>query len=143
MNDYSRVSLWLDSLWDIDPRTQLSGAVDADVAIVGAAFSGLWSAYYLLKARPVLRVVVLEREIAVFGASGRNGGWCSALFAAPANKIAKHYGRNAALALKEEMFRTVDEVGRVTQQEGIDAHFRKGGTLTLVTSPTQLERVKA
>src|SRR5215210_6673013 len=41
-------------------------------------YSGLWTAYYLLKADPKLRVVIVEREIAGFGASGRNGGWCSA-----------------------------------------------------------------
>ena len=54
--------------------------MDADVAIVGGGLTGLWTAWYLLAARPGLKVVVLEKEIAGFGASGRNGGWCSALF---------------------------------------------------------------
>lgn len=142
MREYGRYSLWLDSLGDIQPRPPMAGDTEADVAIVGAGYTGLWTAYYLLKERPDLRVVIVDREVAGFGASGRNGGWCSALFAAPMGKIARRYGRNAALALKTEMSRTVDEVGRATEEEGIDAHFHKGGTLTLVTSPTQLQRVR-
>lgn len=142
MREYGRYSLWLDSLGDIQPRPPMAGDTEADVAIVGAGYTGLWTAYYLLKERPDLRVVIVDREVAGFGASGRNGGWCSALFAAPMGKIARRYGRNAALALKTEMCRTVDEVGRATEEEGIDAHFHKGGTLTLVTSPTQLQRVR-
>lgn len=136
-------SLWLDTFeGGLTPRRPLEGDIAADVAIVGAGYTGLWTAYYLLKAQPELRVVILEREISGFGASGRNGGWCSALFAASHDKIAKGHGREAAVRLQREMFSTVDEVGRVLAAEGIDAHFHKGGTLTLVTSPTQLDRVK-
>ena len=140
--DYRDLSLWMDQVGPIEPRPALPGDRDADVAIVGAGYTGLWTAYYLLKSQPDLRVAIIEKEVAGFGASGRNGGWCSALFAAPAHKIAKRYGRNAALSLKKEMCKTVDEIGRVVDEEGIDAHFNKGGTLTLVTSPTQLARVK-
>ena len=61
---------------------------DVDVAVVGAGLTGLWTAYYLLEADPRLRVVVLEAETAGFGASGRNGGWCSALFPAGLAKLA-------------------------------------------------------
>ena len=75
---YRSRSLWLDGLADdpLVPRPALPGPVDADVAIVGAGYTGLWTAYYLRRADPGLRVVVLEREVAGFGASGRNGGWC-------------------------------------------------------------------
>ena len=141
---YRDVSLWMDQLDEsLTPRPPLHGDISADVAIVGAGYTGLWTAYYLLRSDPTMRVVLLEKEIAGFGASGRNGGWCSALFAAPAAKIAKTYGRDAAIAMQYAMFETVDEVGRVSAEEGIDAAFHKGGTLTLVTSPTQLERVQA
>lgn len=114
----------------------------ADVAIVGAGYTGLWTAYYLLKAEPSLNVVVVEKDIAGYGASGRNGGWCSALFAASHRKIARHYGRDAAIAQQRAMFDTVDEVGRMTAAEGLDCDFLKSGTLTLVTAATQLDRVK-
>ena len=69
-------------------RPPLAGDLDVDVAIVGAGFTGLWTAYYLAEADPSLRIVVLEAEIAGFGASGRNGGWCSALFPASLSSLA-------------------------------------------------------
>src|SRR5262245_50066162 len=74
---YRQISFWHDSVPDdLTPRPALPGDADADVVIVGAGFTGLWTAYYLAQADPSLRVVVLEREVAGFGASGRNGGWC-------------------------------------------------------------------
>ena len=142
--NYRSYSLWLDVLdQGLEPRPPLPGDVDVDVAIVGAGYTGLWTAYYLLKAQPDLRVALLEKEIAGFGASGRNGGWCSALFAASPHKIASRYGRDAAITMQHAMFDTVDEVGKVCESEGIDARYCKGGTLTLVTAPTQEARVRA
>ena len=91
-SDYRSRSLWLDDIAasgaDLDRRPALPGARNADVAIIGAGFTGLWTAYYLLQHDPTLRVVLLEKEIAGFGASGRNGGWCSALFPASMEKVA-------------------------------------------------------
>ena len=76
------LSLWHDTLPDGDdltPRAPLPGDRDTDVAIVGAGFTGLWTALYLRRLDPSLRVTLVEAEVAGFGASGRNGGWCSAL----------------------------------------------------------------
>jgi glycine/D-amino acid oxidase-like deaminating enzyme len=70
-------SFWLSTL-ELTPRAPLPGDVDVDVAIVGAGFTGLWTAYYLAAADPALRIAVVEARVAGFGASGRNGGWCSA-----------------------------------------------------------------
>lgn len=141
---YRNLSLWMGSLDEpVEQRRGLVGDIEADVAIVGAGYTGLWTAYYLLRADPSTRVVLLEKETAGFGASGRNGGWCSALFAAPLAKIARSYGREAAVAMQRAMFDTVDEVGRAVAREGIEADYHKGGTLTLVTSPTQLDRVRS
>ena len=75
--------------------------------------TGLWTAYYLLRADPTLRVVVLEAETAGFGASGRNGGWCSALFPTSLQKVAASSSREAAVALLRAMQSTVDEIGAV------------------------------
>jgi glycine/D-amino acid oxidase-like deaminating enzyme len=127
------------------PRQALPGSTDADVAIVGAGFTGLWTAYYLLTADPTLRVVILEAETAGFGASGRNGGWCSALFPASLATMSALPGssRTAALALHQAMRATVDEVLAVAASEGIDAQARKGGTVTLARTPAQLRRARA
>ena len=70
------------------PGPPLPGDRDADVCIVGAGFTGLWTAYYLTRPSPDLRIVVLEKEFAGFGASGRNGGWLSAELAGSRERYA-------------------------------------------------------
>jgi glycine/D-amino acid oxidase-like deaminating enzyme len=125
-------SFWLESLGAITPRDPLPGDVSVDVAIVGGGYTGLWTAYYLARAAPELRVVVLEAAYCGFGASGRNGGWCSALFPAKVSPAMQ-------LALDD----TVDEVARVAEAEGIDCHYAKGGTVTLARTPAQLRRARA
>jgi glycine/D-amino acid oxidase-like deaminating enzyme len=144
MRDYRRFSFWLDSVPDdLTPRPPLESDVDVDVAIVGAGYTGLWTAYYLVTADPTLRIAVAESEIAGFGASGRNGGWASALFSADSDKLEKRFGRAASISLQGAMFATVDEIGRVATSEGIDVHFCKGGTLSVATSPAHLHTLKA
>jgi glycine/D-amino acid oxidase-like deaminating enzyme len=121
----------------------LAGDVDVDVAIAGAGYTGLWTAYYLSRAEPGLRIAVCEREIAGFGASGRNGGWCSALFPASLGKLERMAGRDAAIAMQRAMQDTVDEVAAAVSAEGIDCHWAKGGTVQLARSVTQLDRATA
>ena len=141
---YRKLSFWHDTVpGSLEPRDPLQGDRDADVAIAGAGFTGLWTAYYIKKARPELRVVVCEREIAGFGASGRNGGWCSALFPASLSKLDRMGGRDAAIAMYRAMQQTVDEVGAAVAAEGIDCHWAKGGTVQLARSAVQLERARA
>ena len=110
---------------------------------MGAGFTGLWTAHYLAEADPGLRIVVIEAETVGFGASGRNGGWCSALFPASLDKLARLGNRSGALALDAAMRDTVDEVARATAAEGIDAQLAKGGTISLVRSRAQLARARA
>ena len=144
--DYATLSLWHETAEDSwAPRPMLPGDRQADVAVVGAGFTGLWTAYYLLRADPTLRVLVLEAETAGFGASGRNGGWCSALFPTSLTQLARLPGatRSSALALHAAMRATVDEVLRVADEEGIDAGAAKGGTVTVARSPAQLARARA
>jgi glycine/D-amino acid oxidase-like deaminating enzyme len=141
---YERLSLWHDTVdTDWTPRAPLDGPAEADVAIVGAGFTGLWTAHYLAEADPELRIVVLEAETAGFGASGRNGGWCSALFPASLTTLAGYADRAGALAQHRAMRETVDEVARVAAAEGIDAQLAKGGTIALARSRAQWSRARA
>lgn len=135
------MSFWLSEL-ELVPRPAVPGDLDVDVVIVGAGYTGLWSAYYLAGADPTLRIAVVEAEFAGFGASGRNGGWCSALFPASLTQLARRFGRPAAMAMYRAMESSVDEVGRVAAAEGIDCHYSKGGTLTLARSRAQLARAR-
>ena len=138
MSSYSSLSFWHDTVGeDLHPRPSLPGDIVADVAIVGAGYTGLWTAYYLKRQQPDLRVIVIESEIAGFGASGRNGGWCLGEMAGDKDRLAVRHGRGPVMALMREMFSTVDEVGKVAAAEGIDCHFHKGGILTFATNTAQ------
>jgi glycine/D-amino acid oxidase-like deaminating enzyme len=142
---YGHLSYWHDSLGAeaLAPRPALAGDTDADVAIIGGGLTGLWTAWYLLQREPSLRIVVLEKEIAGFGASGRNGGWCSALFPRSTASLERLHGREAARAMRTAMVATVDEVGRAAADAGIDADFVKGGTVAYARSAVQLAAARA
>ncbi|WP_298516022.1 FAD-binding oxidoreductase [uncultured Nocardioides sp.] len=130
---YRGLSLWHETTpTDWTPRPALAGDTEADVAIVGAGYTGLWTAYYLARAEPSLRIVMVESEVAGFGASGRNGGWCSALFPTSLGET-----QDAAMRA------SVDEVLAVAAAEGIDCHAAKGGTIVLARTPAQLARARA
>ena len=140
------LSLWHETAEDDwSPRPSLPGDTQVDVAVVGAGLTGLWTALYLLRDEPSLRVAVLEAETAGFGASGRNGGWCSALFPASLSTMAALPGssREAALALHRAMRHTVDEVLATAAEEGIDPRAHKGGTISLARTRAQLRRAHA
>jgi glycine/D-amino acid oxidase-like deaminating enzyme len=107
---------------------------------VGAGYTGLWTAYYLKLADPTLRIAVVEAEVAGFGASGRNGGWCSALYPVSLPRLAREHGRDAAVRQYRAMQATVAEVGRVIEADGLAADWAAGGTVTLARSEPQLRR---
>ncbi len=139
--EYSDLSLWLDTLpGGLEPRGALDGDTDVDVAIVGGGFTGLWTAYYLTERDPALRVVVIEREICGFGASGRNGGWVVGELPAGVDTYAAGATHDAAMRQARELFATVDEVGRVAAAEGIDCGFAKGGVIRWARNAAQAAR---
>ncbi len=141
--NYRQLSFWHDTVpGSLDPGGGLTDDTQVDVAIVGAGLTGLWTAYYLNKANAGLRIAICEREIAGFGASGRNGGWCSALFPASLTKLDRMAGRDQAIAMYRAMQQTVNEVGSVTIAENIDCHWAKGGTVMFARSPIQMQRAR-
>lgn len=143
MKDYATYSFWLETCDDdLTPRPGLDGSIDVDVAILGAGYSGLWTAYYLLAREPALKVAIVEKEIAGFGASGRNGSWCTCHFPTSLGAIAEHHGADAARALYRAMAGSVDEVARVAAAEGFDIHFLKGGGMTVARGRHQLPAVR-
>lgn len=129
MNQWRTISLWMDQLDEpLTARPSLQADIQADVAIVGAGYTGLWTAYYLKRQAPQLRIVVLEAETAGFGASGRNGGWLMGNMLGEDRLLAGLPGaaRRAAFELLHDI---PDEVARVTEREGIECDLRKGGVL--------------
>ena len=134
-------SLWLDQLeTPITSRPPLGGNADVDVAIVGAGYGGLWSAYSLLRADPSLRVLVVEREMVGFGASGRNGGWCVGELAGGLGGAIATWGADAGIAMTHAIIDTVDEIAKVISAEGIECGFEPGGVIRLARTAPQLAR---
>lgn len=144
MTDYRKYSFWLENSGDdLNPRPTLSQSTDVDVAILGGGYTGLWTAYYLLRSDPGLKVAVVEKEIVGYGASGRNGGWCSSKFPVTPRMLEHRFGRERARALMLAMNDAVEDVSRVCQQENIDAHFHKGGILTLARGEHHVPMLRA
>lgn len=143
MSSWRGVSLWMDQLQEpLQPRPALAQDLQADVAIIGAGYTGLWTAYYLKRQAPQLNVVMVEAQVAGFGASGRNGGWL----------MGNLLGEDRLLgalpaAARAEGFQLLhgipDEVARVCQQERIDCDLRKGGVLYCAARyPEQAQRLR-
>ncbi len=137
---------WPQSLWrDTNRRFFFPSPVvdlDADVLIIGAGFTGLWTAHHILELQPGARVVVVDAVQPGFGASGRNGGWCSALLPMELADVADRHGINVARDLQQEMFRTVDSIGQFVAARGIDCGWAKGGSLTVATNNAHGSRLR-
>ena len=137
-------SLWWDSLSQpLKIRESVTSNLNFDVAIIGAGYTGLWAAYYLKQKEPNLTIGVFDASVAGFGASGRNGGWCSALFPVGLDKLAKQSNRETAIRMQKTMFETVNEVGKIIESENIDADWQKGGSYSIARDEIQLKRAKA
>ena len=143
MTTNGNVSFWYAADGLPAPRPALAGDLEVDVAIVGAGYTGLWSAYYLAKADPTLRIAVLESRFAGFGASGRNGGWLANSITGGREGYVKSHGRALVGDFQRMLNDTIDEVIAVAAAEGIDAHIHKGGELLVAGNQAQLGRLEA
>ena len=138
------VSFWYADLGGLpQKRPPLDGDMAVDVCIIGAGYTGLWSAWYLKQADPSLRILIVEKEFAGFGASGRNGGWLTGGFAWSHEKYLSTGTPEGVRAMVQAMNGTVDEVIRVAELEGIDADIRRTDELMVAVTPAQMARVTA
>lgn len=126
------MNLWEETLFFNTPeRAALDTQIDADVVIIGGGFTGLWSAYHLKALDPSLRIVVLEAERIGFGASGRNGGWASALYPTTVG-----YSE-----VRPHLLNSIDEIGAFVHHHAAHVGFVKSGTLTVARNRAQLRRL--
>jgi glycine/D-amino acid oxidase-like deaminating enzyme len=112
-----------------------------DVVIVGGGFSGLWTAHHLKEWEPTLRIAVLEKSLVGTGASGRNGGWVSALYPIEDHKLRKQSTAESIFSLHFHLRKTIDDIGEFATRERIDCGFAKGGSLTIARNEGQLKRL--
>ena len=141
-SDYSDKGLWHASYGPYEPNPPLAGDVRADVAIVGGGFTGMATAYYLLKAEPRMKVVVLESEVVGFGASGRNGSFAMTVIGLGLDVLVKLKGRERAREGHRYMERAVDTVGTLVEEEKLDCDYMRPGFLRMATSPAYVKKVQ-
>jgi glycine/D-amino acid oxidase-like deaminating enzyme len=129
MSAWRTISLWMDQLDEpLLARPALERDLDVDVAIIGAGYTGLWTAYYLKRLAPSLEIAIVEAQTAGFGASGRNGGWLMGNLLGEDRLLAELPAeqRRASFNLLHNI---PDEVEIVIEREGIDCDYLKGGVL--------------
>jgi len=138
------MNLWLETLdAPLQHRAGIIDDLDVDIAIVGGGFTGLWAAHFLRKEMPGANIVVLEKEFVGFGASGRNGGWASALYPVAFDRLVIEVGQERARNVREVWRRSVPELGAELAGLSIDAGFSYGGNITVARTQVQMKRVDA
>ncbi|MFN3847186.1 MAG: NAD(P)/FAD-dependent oxidoreductase [Paracoccaceae bacterium] len=137
------ISFWWQQIGLPPRRASLSGDSQADVCIIGAGYTGLWTALSLKSARPDLDILIVEAAFAGFGASGRNGGWLTGGFAWSHDRYARSAGPAPVRAMVSAMNDTVAEVIAQCDRLGIDAEITPTDELLVATSPAQWQRLQA
>lgn len=142
MTSYTDKGLWHATYGEYEEEPALRGDVTADVAIVGGGFTGMATAYYLLKAEPSMKVVILESEVVGYGASGRNGSFAMTVVGLGLDLLVKLKGRDRALAAHRYMERAVDTVGELVEGEGLDCDYIRPGFLRMATTPAYERKIR-
>jgi glycine/D-amino acid oxidase-like deaminating enzyme len=138
-----QVSWWMETTGDdLTPRPPLDGSITADVAILGAGYTGLWTALSILEKDPSRKVVIVEREIVGWGASGRNGGWLSPEISVSHTEMIARHGKDATRATHDALVDTIDHVQAAVERHGIDAHLDRHGMLMLARGGHQMKTLR-
>jgi glycine/D-amino acid oxidase-like deaminating enzyme len=130
---HTRHGYWLEEAGEVDPAPPLSGERQADVLIVGGGFTGLWTAWHVRQLAPEARVAILEAQACGHGPSGRNGGFCNAMWFSLAS-MRKRWGDSAALAVARAAEEAVERIGAFCEEQAVDAWFRPAGYLQVSTA---------
>ncbi len=133
---------WLEEAGSVDPLPPLSGSIEADFVVIGGGYTGMWTAWHLLRAEPSARVALLEGGLCGHGPSGRNGGFCESMWLA-AGALRERFGAGDGLALLDLASRSVTEIGEWCDENGVDAWFRQAGYICVSTAPAYDEAGRA
>ncbi len=140
------ISLWMSDLQNSSrtiERPSLTETQDVDIAIIGAGYTGLWTAYYLKQQAPTLNIALVEAKTVGFGASGRNGGWLMGAIEGE-SALLKPLPTDDKRRAQQLIYGIVDEARQVIEREQIDCDFHRGGWLNIAARyPEQAQRVQA
>jgi glycine/D-amino acid oxidase-like deaminating enzyme len=145
MNDYAR---GIDScFWQVGTRSPpssppVSGDLIADVAVIGAGYTGLAAACHLKAAEPGLDIAILEAETAGFGASGRNAGFVMTLFGSSAFHMKILHGKQRVREAHEFMVQAIAGLEAMISEHSIDCEYERTGFLRVATAPAYVARIR-
>jgi glycine/D-amino acid oxidase-like deaminating enzyme len=132
---HTRLGYWIEEAGEVEPRPSLSGELEADVVVVGGGYTGMWTAWYARRLQPQARVVVLESEpLCGHGPSGRNGGFCNAMWFSLAS-MRERWGDAPALRVARAAEQAVARIGAFCEEHRVDAWFQPAGYLQVSTAP--------
>ncbi|MDP1909591.1 MAG: FAD-dependent oxidoreductase, partial [Hyphomicrobium sp.] len=137
----------VENYWDGSKRRRevspaLAEDIAVDVAIIGAGYTGLATAYHLKAADPSLNVAVLESETVGFGASGRNAGFVMTLFGASVGMMKGLHGGARVREAHEYMVQSIDGLAAMLAEHKLDCDFERSGFLKVATSPRYAARIR-
>jgi len=131
---HTRLGYWVEEAGEVEPRPPLSGGLEADVVVVGGGYTGMWTAWYARQLQPGARVVLLESEpVCGRGPSGRNGGFCNAMWFSLAS-MRQRWGDAAALRVAQAAEAAVARIGAFCEDRAVDAWFRPAGYVQVSTA---------
>jgi glycine/D-amino acid oxidase-like deaminating enzyme len=142
MADFAGRSFWLEADPYV-PGPPQAGDVGVDIAIIGGGFTGLWTAYFLLRAQPALKVAVIEREVVGYGASGRNGGFAMTLLSRSLHDLVQTFGTEPARAAHEAVVRSIDAIGQFCAAYKVTCDYEKNGFIGVALDDSQVPRIEA
>jgi glycine/D-amino acid oxidase-like deaminating enzyme len=126
-----------------EPDPPLQGVRDADVAIVGAGYTGLWTALRLKELDPSLELALLEQRSVAYGASGRNAGMLGETIDHSHELAVAHFGREEAARLAKLGRENLDELLAFLADRRIDCDLEPNGMLHVALLPSQVAELRA
>jgi glycine/D-amino acid oxidase-like deaminating enzyme len=123
---------WLEEAPPETAAEALACEAEADVAIVGGGYTGLWTAITLKAREPSLHVVVLEADVCGRGPSGRNGGFLHGYWSR-LPLLRERLGDTGAL----QVARAAEGAIEAVRGLGDDVWLREGGVLKVSAAPAQ------
>lgn len=132
---HTRLGYWIEEAGEVESRPPLAADIEAEVLVVGGGYTGMWAAWYARQLKPEARIVLLEsEEVCGRGPSGRNGGFCNAMWFSLAS-MRDRWGAEGALATARAAEEAVGRIERFCEEQEVDAWFRPAGYVQVSTAP--------
>jgi glycine/D-amino acid oxidase-like deaminating enzyme len=142
IGDAKHLPFWLDDPTRPTPEPELAGNISTDLLIIGAGFTGLWTALLAKEEDPAREVVILESNEVASGASGRNGGFVDASIThGLQNGLARWPGEVRTLLAMG--LANLDQIESTIKRLGIECDFLRTGDIGMASEPHQVDELKA